>query len=190
VLAIPRGGVVIGAVLARVLGAELDVVLARKLRAPGQPELAIGGLGEDGHIYLNHQAAGVPGLTAQYLARERRCQLAEIARRQKLFRAVRPAAPFTGRSVILTDDGIATGSTMLGALHVFTAQHPDEVIVAVPVAPPERLAELRRQCDEVVCLLTPAGFWAVGRFYADFPQVEDTEVVELLQASLPAPHSA
>jgi len=186
VLAIPRGGVVTGAVLARELGAELDVVLSRKLRAPGQPELAVGAVSEDGYIYLNHHAREVSGVTVEYLARERRHQLAEIARRQKLFRAVRPPAPVAGRSVIVTDDGIATGSTMIAALQVIMAQDPREVIVAVPVASPDRLAEVRCWCDDAVCLLTPQRFWAVGQFYADFRQVEDEEVVELLRAFAPA----
>lgn len=185
VLAIPRGGVVTGAVLARELGAELDVVLSRKLRAPGQPELAVGAVSEDGYIYLNRHAREVPGLTVEYLNRERRYQLAEIARRKKLFRAARPPAPVAGHSVIVTDDGIATGSTMIAALQVIMTQDPGEVIVAVPVASPDRLAEVRGWCDDVVCLLTPEEFWAVGQFYADFRQVEDEEVVELLRAFTP-----
>src|SRR5512137_1559748 len=113
VLAIPRGGVVTGAVLARELGAELDVVLARKLRAPGQPELAVGAVSEDGQVYLNHYAQEYLDVMEEYLEQERRHQMAEIARRKELFRSVRPKAPLAGRSVIVTDDGIATGSTMI-----------------------------------------------------------------------------
>lgn len=190
VLAIPRGGVLTGAVLARELGADLDVVLSRKLRAPGQPELAIGAVSEDGYIYLNDCARQIPGLTVEYLTRERHHQLAEIARRKKLFRTVRPPAPLAGRSVIVTDDGIATGSTMIAALQVVIEQDSREVIVAVPVASPDRLAEVRRSCDEMVCLLTPEGFSAVGQFYADFRQVEDEEVVELLRGFAPKPEGA
>src|SRR5512147_933122 len=118
VLAIPRGGVVTGAVLARELGAELDVVLARKLRAPGQPELAVGAIAEEGQVYLHQPIEGHLGLTAEYVARERAHQLNEIARRKDLFRAVRPPAPLAGRSVIVTDDGIATGATMSAALQM------------------------------------------------------------------------
>jgi predicted phosphoribosyltransferase len=188
VLAIPRGGVVTGAVLARELGAELDVILSRKLRAPEQPELAVGAVSEDGHIHLNDQARGIAGLTVEYLNGERRHQLAEIARRKELFRAVRPQAPVIGRSVIVTDDGIATGSTMIGALQVIIAHDPHEVMVAVPVATPDRLKEVREWCDEVVCLETPKEFWAVGQFYADFREVNDDEVVELLL--VPAPRRA
>jgi predicted phosphoribosyltransferase len=191
VLAIPRGGVPIGAVLACELGAELDVVLARKLRAPGQPELAIGAVGEDGQVYLDHRAKDMLGLNEDDLAAERRHQLGEIARRKALFRRVRPPAPIKGRSVIVTDDGIATGSTMIAALQVARMQQAHELIVAVPVAPPDRLAEVLRHCDEAVCLLTTADFWAIGQFYQDFSPVEDTEVVELLltTSALPQPVS-
>lgn len=181
VLAIPRGGVVTGAVLARELGADLDVILSRKLRAPGQPELAIGAVSEHGEIHLNHNGRELPGLSDDYLSSEREYQLAEISRRQKLFRSVKPAAPITGRSVIVTDDGIATGSTMIAALLSVRDQNPHESIVAVPVAPPDRLVEIRRYCDEVVCLQAPAFFWAVGQFYHDFRAVEDEEAVELLR---------
>jgi len=103
-----------------------------------------------------------------------------IARRKKLFRDIRPPAPLKGRSVIVTDDGIATGSTMIAALQTVKAQKAREIIVAVPVASPDRLGEVRRWCDEVVCLLTPETFWAIGQFYEDFTQVEDEEVIKLL----------
>jgi hypothetical protein len=185
VLAIPRGGVVTGGVLARELGADLDVVLSRKLRAPGQPELAVGAVSEDGQVYLNPQVREFLDRMEGYLAAERRHQLAEIARRKKLFRGVRPQAAVAGRSVIVTDDGIATGSTMIAALQAIKAQDPREVIVAVPVASPDRLAEVRRWCDDVVCLLAPKQFWAIGQFYEDFTQVEDEEVVQLLRAFAP-----
>jgi predicted phosphoribosyltransferase len=182
VLAIPRGGVVLGAVLARALGAELDVVLARKLRTPGKPELAIGAVAEGGKVYLNHHAQELTGAVGDYLVEERDRQRAEIARRQKRFRAARPAAPVSGRSVILTDDGIATGSTMIAALKAIRGQQPHELIVAVPVAVPDRLEEVRQWCDEVVCLAQPEDFWAVGQFYEDFTQVTDEQVVALLHA--------
>jgi predicted phosphoribosyltransferase len=181
VLAIPRGGVVTGAVLACELGAELDVVLSRKLRAPIQPELAVGAISENGQVYLNHYAWDALGLTEDYLADEQRHQLAEIGRRKRLFRGVRPQARVAGRSVIVTDDGIATGSTMIAALQAVKAQDPREAIVAVPVASPDRLEEVRRWCDDVVCLLSPEAFWAIGQFYADFSQVEDEQAADLLR---------
>jgi predicted phosphoribosyltransferase len=190
VLAIPRGGVVVGAVLARELGAELDVVLARKLRAPGQPELAIGAISEDGQVYLDpftraHFGVGA-GAIEGYLAEERECQLAEITRRKQLFRAVRPPATVAGRSVIVTDDGIATGSTMIAALKVARAQWPHELIAAVPVGPQDRLEGVRPCCDDLVCLFSPEEFRAIGQFYRDFRQVKDEQVVELLRLRTPA----
>ena len=181
VLAIPRGGVVTGAVLARELGAELDVVLSRKLRAPYQPELAIGAIGEDGEVYLNDFAREVPGVSDEYIRREREHQVAEIKRRQQLFRKARPAAEVDGRSVIVTDDGIATGSTMIAAMHVLNAKKPREIIIAVPVAPPEALERFRSQCAHLECLLAPEYFGAISMFYDDFRQVEDSEAVELLR---------
>jgi predicted phosphoribosyltransferase len=190
VLAIPRGGVVTGAVLAREGGAQLDVVLSRKLRAPHQPELALGAIAEDGRLYLNEYGRQAQELIGDYLAAERRYQLAEIARRKKLFRGVCPQAPVAGRSVIVTDDGIATGSTMIAALQTVRAQNPYELIVAVPVASPDRLEEVRRWCDEVVCLLTPVDFASIGEFYADFTQVPDEEVVELLRELAPSAQPA
>ena len=183
VLGIPRGGVVTAAVLARELDAEFDVVLSRKLRAPYQPELAIGAIGEDGEVYLNSFAREASGVTEEYIREERDHQVAEIGRRSKLFRAVKPPADVTGRSVIVTDDGIATGSTMVAALHVLNAQKPHEVIVAVPVAPPDTIEKLRPQCSRLECLLTPGDFEAIGQFYDDFRQVEDEEAVRLLRES-------
>src|SRR5262249_21748841 len=142
VLAIPRGGVITGAVLARELGADLDIVLSRKLRAPMQQEFALGAIAEDGTIYFTRQAHEDLKLMGDQIAEECRHQLKEIARRKALFRAVRPQAPIAGRSVIVADDGIATGSTMIAALQSLRPQKPHELIVAVPVASPERLAEV------------------------------------------------
>ncbi len=189
VLAIPRGGVVMGAVLAQERGAELDVVLSRKLHAPGQSELAIGALGEDGRIYFNHGAVDFPDLTEDYLAEESRCQLAEIERRKKLFRDIRPPATVAGRSIIVTDDGIATGSTMIAALQTVKLQNPYEIIVAVPVVSPERIPEIRHWCDDLVYLLAPEEFWAIGQFYEDFSQVDDEQVVALLRQAVSASES-
>ena len=181
VLAIPRGGVATGLALARELGAELDVVLSRKLRAPFQPEYALGAISEDGHVTLNPHAVELAEASKEYLEEEKRHQLQEIARRKKLFRAARPAAPIAGRSVILTDDGIATGSTMIAALRSVRAKQPHELIMAVPVAPPDRLEQMRSLCDEVVCLLAPEDFYAVGQFYEEFKTVEDEECVRMLR---------
>ncbi len=181
VLAIPRGGVEIGAVLARGLGADLDVVLSRKLRAPRQPELALGAVAEDGHVYLNHFASAMTDAGDAFIEAERTRQMAEISRRREMYRAVRPQVPVAGRTVIITDDGIATGATMIAALHTVRAGGAREIVVAVPVASPDRLDAIRASCDRVVCLHEPAAFWAIGQFYRDFEQVEDERVVELLR---------
>ena len=181
VLAIPRGGVEVGAVLARGLGAELDVVLARKLRAPHQPELALGAVSETGQVYLNQFASAMSEAGEAYVEAERRRQLGEIARRRDLYRAVRPQAPVTGRTVILTDDGVATGATMIAALNTVKAGGAKWIVVAVPVGAPERLDAIRPLCDRLVCLEEPQAFWAIGQFYRDFSQVEDARVVELLR---------
>jgi len=181
VLAIPRGGVEVGAALARGLGAELDVVLSRKLRAPHQPELALGAVAEDGTVHLNHFAAAMTDAGDAWIEAERRRQVAEIERRSGIFRRIRPKAPIAGRTVILTDDGIATGATMIAALHSVRAAGAAEIIVAVPVASSERLAAIRGLCDRVICLIEPEVFWAVGQFYRQFEQVDDERVVELLR---------
>jgi putative phosphoribosyl transferase len=185
VLAIPRGGVVIGAVLARELGAEFDVVLSRKLPAPGQPELAIGAISEKGQVHLNRRAVEAIGVTEQYLRHERQHQLAEIARRKQLYRLERREATISGRTIIVTDDGIATGSTMMAALQTVRPQRPAQLIVAVPVAPYDRLAAFDECCDSVICLHSPADFWAVGQFYEDFPTIEDVAVLEVLREYAP-----
>jgi predicted phosphoribosyltransferase len=181
VLAIPRGGVEVGAALARGLGAELDVVLSRKLRAPHQPELALGAVAEDGTVHLNHFAAAMTDAGDAWIEAERRRQVAEIERRSGIFRRIRPKAPIAGRTVILTDDGIATGATMIAALHSVRAAGAAEIIVAVPVGSSDRLAAIRGLCDRVICLIEPEVFWAVGQFYRHFAQVEDDRVVELLR---------
>jgi predicted phosphoribosyltransferase len=181
ILAIPRGGVVTGVILAHELGAELDVVLARKLRWPWNPELAIGAVSEDGRSYLNPLAHELPEGMEGYLADERSYQLAEIARRKKMFRTARPQADMEGRSVIVTDDGIATGSTMIAALQTVREHYPREIIVAVPVIARDRVAEVRKWCDELVYLQSPEELRSVGEFYRDFTPVEDLTAVDLLR---------
>lgn len=186
VLGIPRGGVVMGAALAREIGGELDIILVRKLRAPMQPELAIGAVSEEGDVMLNPYADMVPGFSEEYLEQERRDRLDELAQRSELFRDVRPAAQLTGRSVVVTDDGIATGATMLAAIQVIRSKDPHEIVLAVPVAPPDRLEEIARHCDRTVCLQTPSSFIAIGQFYERFDQVEDEAVRDLLRDLAPA----
>lgn len=181
VLAIPRGGVATGAALAEELGVELDVVLARKLGSPQQPELAVGAVGEDGSIYHERATQRQVQVSDSWLAEEIKHQLQEIERRKAMFRAIRPAAKLKGRSVIVTDDGVATGSTMLTALQTVRLQEPAELIVAVPVAPPDRLDPLRQHCDRLVCLEAPRNFYAVGQFYRSFDQLSDEQACRLLE---------
>ncbi len=184
VLAIPRGGVAVGAVIARGLGCELDVVLSRKLRAPHQPELAVGAITETGVVHMTREIGEWAGVSEAYLEAERNRQLAEIERRRTMFRGIRPQASVAGRSVILVDDGIATGSTMIAAIHTLRAAGAGEIFVAVPVAPPERLDEIRSLCDKLVCLQAPLEFMAVGQFYETFDEVTNEEVCDLLRSSL------
>ncbi len=186
VLGIPRGGVVTAAAIARLVGGELDVVLAHKIGHPNQPELAIGAVGEDGQVTFSSPRRSIPGVATSYVEDERRRQIAEIDRRRRLFRSGRAAAPINGRSVILTDDGVATGSTMFAAIDVVRSHDPRELIVAVPVAPADTAERLRDRCDRFICLQSPEVFWAVGEFYASFRPVSDDRVVEILCAFNPS----
>lgn len=189
VLGIPRGGIVPAAVIAETIHGDLDVVLAHKLRSPSQPELAFGAVGEDGQIYVDQESSKAVGVTEEYLERESKTQLEKIRRRQALFRSGNPPASIAGRSVILTDDGVATGATLFAAIEVIKAQNPHELIVAIPVSPPCTLLELKRKCGKVICLSAPADFVAVGQFYTEFSTVSDQQVVDLLnqhRSSMPS----
>ena len=179
VLAIPRGAVAMGRLLADELGGELDVVLVRKLRAPDSPEFAVGAIDESGWSYLNGYAAQA-GADAAYLERERQLQLATLRKRRAQYTPARPPLDPGGRIVLVVDDGLATGASMIAALHAARARQPQRLICAVPVAAPDSLELVRPLADEVVCVAAPAGFRAVGQYYHDFAQVEDDEVVALL----------
>ena len=183
VLAIARGAVPMGAHLARRLGADLDVVLVRKLAAPFSPELAVGAVDETGQWRAQPHAAAC-GATPQYLALAAGQALAEIRRRRALYTPGRSALPVAGRTVIVLDDGLATGATMCAALDHARAGKPARLICAVPVASREALTEVRSHADEVICLYTPASFDAVGHFYRHFPQVEDEEVIRCLASPI------
>jgi putative phosphoribosyl transferase len=182
VLAIPRGAVPMAKVIADELDGELDVVLVRKLRAPGNPEFAIGSVDESGWVYLADYAATV-GANERYIEGEVSAQLETIRQRRAQYTPVRPPIDPASRVVIVVDDGLATGSTMISALHALRAKNPAELICAVPVAPPDTLEKVRGNADRVVCLSAPINFQAVGQFYRDFPQVADEEVIAILAAS-------
>ena len=179
VLAIPRGAVPMGRIVADELGGELDVVLVRKLGAPGNPEFAVGAVDESGWTYLADYAADV-GASQSYLADETATQLVTMRARRALYTPARPPIDPAGRIVIVMDDGLATGATMIAALHSVRARHPARLVCAVPVAAPESLEKVRSHADEIVCLDAPFGFHAVGQFYRIFDQVPDHEVVAVL----------
>jgi predicted phosphoribosyltransferase len=183
VLAIPRGAVPMGRTLADALGAELDVVLVRKLGAPGNPELAVGAIDESGWAYVADYAHEV-GADAAYLAREKEKQLETLRKRRAQYTPHRHAIDPKGRIAIVVDDGLATGATMMAALHAVRAKQPARLVCAVPVASPDSLEKVKPYADEVVCLQAPWGFQAVGQFYRRFDQVEDEEVLALLDAAL------
>jgi predicted phosphoribosyltransferase len=182
VLAIPRGAVPMARILADALGGELDVVLVRKLGAPMNPEFAVGSVDESGWAYVADYAASA-GADAAYIEEEKQRQLAVLRKRRAQYTAARPPIDPAGRIVIVVDDGLATGATMISALHALRARKPARLIAAVPVSPPDTLRKVKQLADETVCLEVPEYFMAVGQFYAEFPQVEDEEVIALLRAS-------
>jgi predicted phosphoribosyltransferase len=179
VLAIPRGAVEMGGEIARALGGELDVVLVKKLRAPYSPEFAVGAVDETGWTYVAPHARSA-GADAAYLEKEKAAQLETLRRRRREYTPARAPVDPRGRIAIVVDDGIATGASMIAALHSVRAREPARLVCAVPVAPPDSVETIRPYADEVVCLETPEYFQAVGQFYRQFDQVEDEEVVALL----------
>jgi predicted phosphoribosyltransferase len=183
VLAVPRGGVVVGYEIAAALVLPLDVIVPRKLGAPDNPELAIGAVAEDGSTVLDESVVTYLGVNKGYIEEESARQREEITRRMTIYREGAAAAEVKGKIVIIVDDGIATGSTMKAALVSVKNRGAKSVVVAVPVGPPNTIQELRRLADRVVCLYMPEYFEAIGQFYEDFSQTSDDEVIKLLKLS-------
>jgi putative phosphoribosyl transferase len=179
VLALPRGGVAVGFEIARALEAPLDIVLVRKIGVPWQPELAVGAIVDGARIdrVIDRNLVAMLSIPEDYLEKEADRQAREIERRRKVYFGDRAPIDIAGRSVIVTDDGIATGSTMRAVLLALRRRSPARIILAIPVAPPDSIASLAAEADEIVCLATPAVFGAISQFYEDFHQVDDAEVV-------------
>lgn len=185
VLALPRGGVPVAAEVARALKAPLDLLLVRKIGAPGQPELAIAAVsdGAEPVVEFDEETMSMSGATREDVMREVPGQLAEIERRRQLYLKGRAPLPVKGRTVLLVDDGIATGTTVRAAIRALKARGPARLVLAVPVAPASELPRLRGEVDELVCLVAPAWFGAVGAHYRRFGQTSDDEVVALMETA-------
>ena len=178
VLAIPRGGVVVGAEIAKALNSPLDIIVTKKIGVPGNPELAIGAMGPEGVVVWDKGLLNRLSLSTSDLAPQVKSAKLKVQSYSSKFKI--KEKNLSGKTVILTDDGIATGATTQAALEYIKTKQPKKLILAIPVAPPETVKKLKSQVDEFICLLTPALFWAVGQFYQEFDQVEDNEVVRIL----------
>ena len=181
VLGIPRGGVVVAKEVSGLLDAPLDIVLSRKLGAPGNPELAIGAISEAGKIFLDESIVAHSGADKEYIDKEAKNQLSEIKRRTEIFRKALPKIPLERKTVIIVDDGLATGATMQASLWAARQEKPSKLIAAVPVASSEAIDRIADYCDEVICLRLPKFFGAVSQFYLKFAQTTDEEVIRVLK---------
>ncbi|MGE0433877.1 MAG: phosphoribosyltransferase [Planctomycetota bacterium] len=180
VIGLPRGGVPVAVEVARALDAPLDVLLVRKLGVPGHEELAFGAVASNGAVVLNQDVMHSTGLSREAAQQIVRREQGEIERRARQWRPTHPAVDVAGRPVVVVDDGLATGATMLAAVGMLRQQHASRIIVAVPVAPASTVARLKREADEVICLSTPRDFFGVGQYYDNFAQLDDDDVLELL----------
>lgn len=185
VYALPRGGVPVAVEVATALGAPLDLVLVRKIGAPEQPELAVGAVvdGDPPELVLNAEIAAATGADDTFIAGARRCALTEIERRRARYLAGRPPMDPTGHAAVVVDDGIATGASARAALHALRRRGATRLVLAVPVAPPETIALLRTEADDIVCLIEAEIFFGIGGFYRDFHQLTDAEVIAAIAAA-------
>lgn len=183
VIALPRGGVVVAYQIAKFLQLPLDVICPRKIGAPHNPELAIGAITETGEGVFNQDLIAQLNVTDSYLEGIIQKEKMNAQRRLKLFRQSRPPRNLKDKVVLIVDDGLATGATMKAAIQSVKAEGAKKIVVAVPVAPPDTIEEMKYIADEVICPSTPANFYAIGQFYEDFSQVEDNEVLKLLEQS-------
>jgi len=180
VLGVPRGGAVVANEIAKALHAPLDVYITRKLGAPHNPELAIGALASDGTAFLDQDMILSLGVPDEFVQSEIARQRKEIARRMAAYRGTRPEPDLHDKTVVLVDDGVATGATVLASLRAIRQRQPRQLVLAVPVGAPDSISSLQKEADRVVCLYSPEVFWAVGSFYSDFNQTSDQEVIQML----------
>lgn len=185
VLALPRGGVEVGAEIARSLGAPLHIFLVRKLGVPGHPEFAFGAIASGGVVYLNEEVVRRLNLTPEVIQKVKNKEEQELKRREIEYGSSPEAGDIEGQTLIVVDDGIATGSTVIAAIRAVRQRQPSRVIVAAPVAPPTAVEQLAQEADETVFILTPQEFSSVGEWYRDFSQLTDSEVTEMVQEFAP-----
>ena len=181
VLGIPRGGIIVANEIALGLEAQMDVVLAHKLGAPENKELAVGAVCENGMLFVNKTIAPYVGADDRYIEREKSYQLQEISRKVQLYRSILPKISLKERITIVTDDGVATGATMQAALWAIQQEKPKKLILALPVGPEDTVTKLSEDADETICLRTPLNFEALGRFYLSFSQVDDEQLLQILE---------
>lgn len=183
ILGIPRGGVIVAREVAKVLDCKLDVIIPRKLRSPFNPELAFGAISDDESIVIDESLVSLLNISKEYIEQEKKTQLEEIKRRRKKYNMDKLLPDMEGKTVILVDDGVATGATMKAGVISVKKKKPEKILVAIPVASPQSVEELKEMADEVICLYAPAYFAAVGQFYIEFSQTSDDEVINTLSGN-------